>query len=225
MFSTFATLGPVTTDERPLRRDAQRNRQRILDAAAQLFATRGLGVSLDDIAEAAGVGVGTVYRRFPKKEELIDALFEDRVGALVALADEALGADDPWDGFVGFMERASARHVADRGLQQVVLGSAQGRGQVARARDQLAPRVSELVRRAQATGDLRADLVPTDVPAMQFMIAAGALYTGSVAPEHWRRMLGLLLDGLRSDRAAPTPLPRNGLSVDEFARAMETAPF
>jgi AcrR family transcriptional regulator len=99
----------VTTDaspkidgERPLRRDAARNRERILEAAGEVFATRGLEVTLDDIAHHAGVGVGTVYRRFHDKEQLIDALFDDRMDAVLTVAEEALAADDPWLGLEGF---------------------------------------------------------------------------------------------------------------------------
>src|SRR5215218_6134927 len=75
--------------ERPLRRDAERNRRRILEAAAEVFAERGLAVTMDDIADHAGVGVGTVYRRFPNKDLLIDALLEDRLAELVAMAERA----------------------------------------------------------------------------------------------------------------------------------------
>jgi AcrR family transcriptional regulator len=98
----------MTSPTRPLRRDAERNRQRILAAAGELFAERGLSVTLDDIARHAGVGVGTVYRRFPDKNELIDALFEDRLKALCAAAEAALASDDPWDGLVLFLERGVA---------------------------------------------------------------------------------------------------------------------
>src|SRR5437764_10570760 len=96
----------MATVERPLRKDAERNRQRILDAAAELFAQRGLGVTLNDIAHHAGVGVGTVYRRFPDKADLIDGLFEQRIGSIVEIADEALADPDPWRGLTSFIERA-----------------------------------------------------------------------------------------------------------------------
>ena len=91
-------MSTFTPPERPLRKDAERNRQRILEAAGELFAERGLGVTLDDVAHHAGVGVGTVYRRFPDKEVLIDALFEQRIEAIATIASEALEIEDPWDG-------------------------------------------------------------------------------------------------------------------------------
>src|SRR5438270_2551864 len=96
----------MATVERPLRKDAERNRRRILDAAAELFTERGLGVTLNDIAHHADVGVGTVYRRFPNKELLIDALFEDRLAEFAKLAEDALTDSDPWHGLVGFLECA-----------------------------------------------------------------------------------------------------------------------
>src|ERR1051325_5777449 len=98
----MSSLAPT---ERPLRKDAERNRLRILDAAGERFAQRGLGVTLDDIARHAGVGVGTVYRRFADKELLIDALFEQRLEAMRATAERALAEPDPWNGLVLFFER------------------------------------------------------------------------------------------------------------------------
>src|SRR3954470_3515659 len=89
-----------------LRRDAERNRRRILEAARRGFAERGLGITLDEIARLAGVGVGTVYRRFPNKELLIDALFEERIGEVVALARAAAGDEDAWRGLSRFLEGA-----------------------------------------------------------------------------------------------------------------------
>src|SRR3954452_17176057 len=109
--------------QRPLRRDAERNRQRILHAAAAAFAEGGLGVTMDEIARRAGVGVGTVYRRFPDKELLIEALFEQRLDELVELAKDALALEDAWEGLVRFFETFIAVQAADRGLKEVVLGT------------------------------------------------------------------------------------------------------
>lgn len=100
---TSATPLPAEHPERPLRRDAERNRRRILDAARELFASEGLHVSLDDIAHHAEVGVGTVYRRFPDKDALIDALFDEEIEAIVALAERGLAENDPWTGLEQFV--------------------------------------------------------------------------------------------------------------------------
>src|SRR3954462_3398719 len=101
-----------------LRADAERNRQRILDAAGELFARKGLCVGLDEIARHAGVGVGTAYRRFANKDELVDALFQDRVDELAAVAGRALEHDDAWEGLKGFLEAAVELHVANRALKE-----------------------------------------------------------------------------------------------------------
>jgi AcrR family transcriptional regulator len=103
--------------EKPLRADAERNRKRILDAAAELFAAKGLSVGLDEIAQHAGVGVGTAYRRFPDKRQRIEALFEERLDRLVELAERALAADDAWEGLTGFLEQATELQIHNRGLR------------------------------------------------------------------------------------------------------------
>ena len=113
----------IASAERKLRVDAARNRQRVLAAAAEVFAERGLDVSLDEVAHAAGVGVGTLYRRFPNKEALVEALFEDKVQNMVVLAHEAEAFEDPWAGFVYFIEHALERQVRNRGLREVLLRS------------------------------------------------------------------------------------------------------
>ena len=98
-----------TAMERPLRADAARNRQLIIDAARELFAEEGIDVTLDDVARRAGVGVGTVYRRFASKEELIDGVFQQNFADMAAAADASLANPDPWDGLVTFAEFACSR--------------------------------------------------------------------------------------------------------------------
>src|SRR5262245_52034878 len=143
---------------RPLRRDAERNRQRILEAATEVFNERGLDVSLDEIARHAGGGVGTVYRRFRTKEELVDALFMTRLSTVAAIAEQALKAPDPWAGLVSFMERMAETMAGDLGLRQILMFATYGRDLVAIAREHNAPLVERLVGRAQAAGQLRSDL-------------------------------------------------------------------
>src|SRR2546422_2244482 len=137
----------MPVSERPLRRDAERNRQRILEAARELFAERGLGVTLNDIAHEAGVGVGTVYRRFPDKEQLIDALFEARIGEIADAARAAADHPDPWEGLVGFLTRAQELQSEDRGLKEIVLGGVRGAERAAGARSLIAPLVGRLLQR------------------------------------------------------------------------------
>src|SRR5918996_6386657 len=149
MTSPLSTMESMTA---PLRADAERNRQRLLAAAKDLFATRGLDVTLDEIARHAGVGTGTAYRRFPNKDALIDALMVDRIGELAAIARECLEDPDPWRGLAGYFDRALALQAADRGLKEVLFTSGRGRERSNHAREKMGPVVTRLVRRAVAAG-------------------------------------------------------------------------
>jgi AcrR family transcriptional regulator len=188
----------MSTMEKPLRRDAERNRQRILQAARELFAERGLAVTLDDVAHHAGLGVGTVYRRFSSRDELVDALFEERMLEIIRLADEALAYEEPWLGLKTFIERLVGLQAADRGLKEVLLGTTEGRERVACVREQMRPRAEELVRRAQAAGALRPDFAASDLPLLQMMLGAVADVSTPEHAELWRRFLVMLLDGMRA---------------------------
>lgn len=206
---------------RPLRRDAERNRLRILEAAREVFAARGLGVSLDEIAHHAGVGVGTVYRRFPDKEALIDALFEQRVEEFAAMAEAACRHEDAWEGLVGFLTGAVGMQAEDRGLKELLLSTEHGRTRVASVRDRIGPIVDEVVERAKAAGALREDVMPHDVPLINMMLGTVADAARDTNPELWRRYLGLVLDGLRPGRTAPTPLPQPAPADEELDCTMQ----
>jgi AcrR family transcriptional regulator len=196
--------------ERPLRRDAERNRQRILDAARVVFAERGLSGSHDDIAREAGVGVGTVYRRFPDKEQLIDALFEERVEEIADVARAAAENPDPWEGLVGFLMRAQELQSKDRGLKEIVLGGARGTERAIAARSLIAPLVAQILQRAKDAGAVRSDVEISDFPLIQLAIGTIAESSRDIAPDVWRRMMTLVLDGLRAEHAKgklPAPAP------------------
>jgi AcrR family transcriptional regulator len=216
------TTGPEA-GTRPLRRDAERNRQRILAAAAEVFNERGLDVSLDEIARHAGVGVGTVYRRFSTKEELVEALFMDRLDSVAAIADQALGAPDPWSGLVSFMERMAEIMAGDLGLRQILMFATYGRDLVAVARERNAPLVERLVERAQAAGQLRGDLMQTDIVFIVFVLAEAAQLAQAASPDIWRRYLTLILDGMRPGREGTTPLPVGALLPGEMEKSMRRA--
>jgi AcrR family transcriptional regulator len=210
----------ATTAERPLRRDAERNRQRILESARVVFAERGLGVSLDEIAKHAGVGVGTVYRRFPDKEQLIDALFEDRVGEILAVATAGLGMPDAWDGLVRFIEGSMELQVEDRALKELLHGTATGHARIEDARERIQPIVEAIVERAQRAGVVREDIAVSDLLLLQHAIGEAAEYTREVAPDVWRRMLVIALDGLRPDRRRPSPMPVPPLDDEQVVCSM-----
>ncbi|MGI9006243.1 MAG: TetR/AcrR family transcriptional regulator [Streptosporangiaceae bacterium] len=206
--------------ERPLRRDAERNRQAILRAAADVIGEHGLEASLDDVARRAGVGIGTVYRRFPCKEALTEALFADRLDALVVVAEQSLADPDPGAGLYRFLEGAAELLVADRGLRQILMFAPFGHDQACQAREKLQPVVAKLIVAAQAAGLVRADLQPTDIPPIMQMLAAAADYARPVRPDGWRRYLRLLLDALAPSRGEPTVLPEPALTPDELQAAM-----
>jgi AcrR family transcriptional regulator len=209
---------------RALRRDAERNRQRILEAAAEVFAERGLEATLDDVARQAGVGVGTVYRRFPDKASLADALFEERIDTLADMAERAQDQPDAWAALVSFLEHGTEMLADDRGLRQILMFAAQGHDCVVSARSRIRPAIDSLVKRAQADGQVRADLAATDIPIIEFMLAAVAEYTRQVRPALWRRFLPLMLDALRPAPGTATPLAEAEVSADEMVEILSSNP-
>jgi len=224
------TLDQSESLGRPLRADAERNRRRILVAAAEVFARRGLEAGLDEIARHAGVGTGTVYRRFPDKALLIAALFESRIDALLELAEAGLADPDPWAGLVSFLERSIEMQQADRGLKELLFGDGGCAGvspsQPFEAKlEGLLRTITMIVERAQAAGCLRPDVSVTDLAMIQFMLHGVGAFTASVEPELWRRQLGLLLDGLRADRPATTRLPLAPLTLTELQRLCVPSEF
>lgn len=184
--------------DRPLlRRDAERNRRRILATARKLIAERGLGVGYEEIAQEADVGVGTVYRRFPTRDGLFHELFYDRVDAVVRIAEEALAVEDPWEGLCQFMRRDFELQSSDRGLREFMLGRTDSTELGQRSRERIEPLVTELVERAQAAGRLRADVGQSDIAIILAML--GGLMDASVhvEPDLWRRYLAMVLDGIQ----------------------------
>jgi AcrR family transcriptional regulator len=210
----------MSTVERPLRADAARNRARLVAAAKDVFAERGLDATMDEVARRAGVGVGTAYRRFRNRDDLIAALFEERLDDYMRLLDDALADSDPWAGLSGFLEGSMEMQAEDRGFKDLLLQSAEGRERVRLFRARIRPLVRELVRRARDAGELRADVVEDDVLLVSLMTGAISEFSAGVEPQLWRRALALQLDGLRAHRTEPTPLPVGPLNQEQADRAM-----
>jgi AcrR family transcriptional regulator len=198
---TTADEQPRTGICRPLRRDAQLNRQRIIEAAREIFAMRGLSATLDDVAHHAGVGIGTVYRRFPTKESLVEAALEDRLAKLAEALEAALHAPTGWDGLTGFLRVVADLHAADRGLRDVALGGGFGLRHHERIGERMAPLVRQLIERAREEGSLRPDVTAEDLPPLLIMVTELAHHSHTVRPDAYVRYLQLLIDGLRSSPA------------------------
>ena len=212
---------PSTASPKRVRRDAELNREKILQAARELFAEHGLDATLNDVAHRAGVGVGTVYRHFRNRDDLVEALFEENLGRLRNAGLEALTVDDPWAGFVQFMEASVALMAADRGLLAMVTSGTSRDRHVPSIDQGLFSIVTRLVERAQAAGTLRADFRATDIPVFHVMLGAGADFVDAAVPLAWRRHLVLVLDGLRSDPDPNSPLPNAELDDAELDVAMK----
>ncbi|MGC4933835.1 TetR family transcriptional regulator [Gordonia sp. DT30] len=196
------------TPEKPLRADAERNRQRIIGAARDLFTERGLDVSLDEVAAAAGVGVGTVYRRFANRDELVFGVFIDHLESVVARTAEAIDNEDPWDAVEGLATWMCRILAEDRGLAAIIMTVDHSNPEIERFKATLSERINRIFARAMAAGVLRPDLAFTDFFALFTMIKAIAEATEQTAPGTWRRYLDLFLDAVRAEpRRAPLGAP------------------
>ena len=189
------------------RRDAQRNRVRLIEAARALLASEGVDVSVRDVARQADLGVATLYRHFPTREDLVDAVLADAFAELIALAEAALDEPDAWTGFTRFFEQALRLHARNRGLRDVVENRTHGREHAATMRARIGELLARLVARTHAQGTLRPDFTAQDVALLFWGSDRVIELAGDVAPGLWRRQLGFMLDGLRSSAAHPLPVP------------------
>jgi AcrR family transcriptional regulator len=190
---------------KPLRADAERNRLHILEAAAAAFADGGLDVPVAEIARRAGVGPGTLFRRFATKDDLVIAILEQRIQDSCDLLDAALGNPDPWAGFAECMEAAVTMQVRDRGMLEAVGERYFGDPRVRALKEQVNPRLEALLERAQQAGVVRDDIEHQDIPVLIQAAARAGCVMPSCDPELSHRYLAIMLDGLRP--AAATPLP------------------
>src|ERR1700686_2526616 len=185
---TGGTAGDECAIGRPLRADAQRNRERILQAADEMFAAHGVDASIDEIASRAGVGVGTLYRNFPTKEALLQALFVARMQPLITAAREGVEADDPGEAFVGFKRRLGAEFVNFKALAEVMASAGVDPSAKAKAADELMQAGDALLQRAQKAGDVRPDVSIADVAALMSSLGYA---DSSVTPTQRSRCVAL----------------------------------
>ena len=191
--------------ERALRADARRNREAVIAAAKKLFADQGLDAQMPDVAKAAKVGVGTVYRHFPTKDDLIAALVAERFERLAQKALECLELEDAWEGICELIRFAAQIQADDRGLCEVMGSRPEVMDAAARAVG-LPALCDRLVKRAQRSGELRRDLAWEDIP----MIACGLgrITQAAVGPAtgRWPRLVEIIIDGLRVPGSGKLPL-------------------
>jgi len=201
-----------------LRADATRNRAALLAAARDVFAEQGLEAPLEEIAARAGVGIGTLYRRFPSRRQLVAAALVEKVTLYAEMAEQALAVDDPWAGFAGFVTRICELQAGDRGLADLLSMTLPADEQVEQLRARANGHAIELIDRAKAAGRLRADFVGEDLLLLLIANAAIVQVTSADAPDAWRRFVALALDAFKSaDERGPLPAPP---STAQMTRAM-----
>jgi AcrR family transcriptional regulator len=196
----------LVTEPPKLRADARRNRDAIVAVARRAFAERGLGASLDDIAKAAGVGSGTLYRHFPTRDDLVAAVFADRMADHVAAVEAARQDPEPWNAFAGYVLDICRAQASDKGLADLIAIGHRGkelRDLRARAYDGFVA----LIEAAKASGDLRADFTSEDVAVLMMANAGVIERAGDVAAIASERFVALALDGFRAEGATPAPRP------------------
>ncbi|MGW0808946.1 TetR/AcrR family transcriptional regulator [Nonomuraea sp. NPDC002799] len=203
----------MTSDDGPehgvgaLRKDAERNRERVLAAARQAYAEDGLEVSMAEVARRAGVGIATVFRRFPTREDLIDAVFADRMDAYLGAITTAAADPDPWRAFTGYIEAVCAMQAADRGFAAVLTMTFPTAKALEDKRGRAYEGFIELIDRAKAAGRLRPDFAAEDLVILLMANAGVVSATGQAAPGTWRRLVGYMIAAFAAPGAPPEPLP------------------
>lgn len=203
---------------RSLRRDAEENRCRIVTAARLLFAEHGLDVPFDEIARHAGVGIATLYRRFPTRQALIEEIFVVRLEQAVHAAENALAIDDAWEGFSAYVMQLCALQAEDCGLRDVLRTTFPTARSLEETRVRAHTLAKQLIARAQAAGTLRDDFSPEDLVFLLIANGAFVAATSLIIATAWRRYVALFLEGCRADRAHTLPEPP--LSERQMFRAM-----
>lgn len=176
-----------------MRKDAAANRERLLQAGREVFGQQGLDATLNDVAHAAGIGVGTAYRNFANKQELVEAIFAAQVDELEAILGDALATEDPWEGVRDYLTRAIALQHQHKAMAQMFAGRYVSDAALDLSKDRVAPLVNRVGERVGVPGT---DLILTQV---------GVLAIADVVGDRWPRYLDLAIDGLRDGQASSTP--------------------
>lgn len=198
---------------RPLRADAERNRERIVSAAARLFAEQGLSVPLEDVARAAGVGVATLYRRFPTRTDLAIAAFERNMASYEEAVDKALDNPHPWEAFRNLVYEICALQASDPGLRALLTTAFPASSVIEQRATEAIDKLGQVIARAQQDGRLRPDIGIADIVVMLLADQGVLEATREHAPDAWRRFAALMVDAFRVGprEALPPPTPAEEL--------------
>ena len=191
----------------PRRRDAQERRERLIAAAQREFAARGVDASLEKIARDAGVAIGTLYRHFPTRLDLLMAAFEPRLQEFLGGAKNAIEMNDPWEGFLYYLENLFRLQAGDRGFNDFLSRRFPGSADTERIHDQMCGQIEVILARAQEAGQVRSDITQADIVNLIWSNGRMIDATSTTAPNAWRRHLSLMLDAYRAERAHPIPEP------------------
>jgi AcrR family transcriptional regulator len=196
-------------ESRQLRADAELNRARLLAAAQQVFGEQGVSAPLSDVAARAGVGIATLYRRFPDRAALIAEAFEDAFARYDDSADQSLAEADPWEAFAGLVRRMGALQAENLGFAHLLQSSLPLARAGGGARERSYRKVVEVIDRAKAAGVLRDAFSPEDLPILSFALAGIIDTTRDDLPDAWRRHVALFLDGCRPAAQPARPTARS----------------
>jgi AcrR family transcriptional regulator len=192
---------------RALRSDAERNRRLVLEAATEAFAEEGLDVGMAEIARRAGVGNATVFRRFPSKDALIEAIVDEKIAELIAAAERAAEIDDPWDALVDVLETIAALQARDHGFFQATEEFMLRHPDLLRRHRPVFEAVDRLLVRAQEARVVRGDVTTLDLLGLVKGSVVCLPPSRDLRDDGWRRYLSIMLDALRPEAATPLPVP------------------
>lgn len=193
--------------QRPRRRDGIRTHENLIAAARREFAAQGMDASLEGIARDAGVAIGTLYRHFPTRLDLLMAALEVRLGEFLDGAARAVEIEDPWDRFAGYLENLFAVQAGDRGFNEFLSRRFPGNAWTEEIHDRMCAQIADVLARAQTAGVVRPDIALSDIVELIWSNGRMLDATGATAPRAWRRQLHLMLDAYRAGRAHELPEP------------------
>jgi AcrR family transcriptional regulator len=201
------SISGVEQARMPRRRDARERHDRLIAAARREFAARGVDASLERIARDAGVAIGTLYRHFPTRLDLLMAALEPRLQEFLDGATKALEIDDPWEGFVYYLENLFRVQAGDRGFNDFLSRRFPGSADTERIHDQMCRQIEDVLTRAQEAGEARPDITQADIVNLIWSNGRMIDATSTTAPNAWRRHLYLMLAAYRAMREHPIPVP------------------